>query len=105
MSTIQYGPVQYSMTAVHKAIRSLLFIVGFVQIMDAWWWQRWLNNWCRKWIETRLVRTMKWICKLIPQTTWRTSKYGICDYQWGAAGGRETVTTDEEWVLLRDQMV
>ena len=51
---------------------------------DGWWewgwWERWVDEWMRRWIETRLMRLMKWICKLIPKTKWRISKWVICDF-------------------------
>ena len=30
-----------------------------------WWWQRWVDNWMKRWIATRLMRLTEWIYQFI----------------------------------------
>jgi len=66
---------------------------------DGWrergWWERWVNKWMRRWIETRLVRLTEWICKLIPKTRWCISKWAICNFQ--AGDGWRARKSDNRW--------
>jgi len=54
-----------------------------------WWsWQRWVDKWMRRWIETRLVRLTKSFWKLIARrgntNMYQVSKCqrAMCDCQW-----------------------
>ena len=40
-----------------------------------------VDKWMRRWIETRLVRLMEWIWKMIPKMGWWISKWAICDFE------------------------
>jgi len=49
-------------------------------------WERWVDKWMRRWIETRMVRLTKWIWKWIPKTRWcmlthlsLSCEWAICD--------------------------